>query len=127
MPCSSKSVQEHLPPVSLLLNGGSFDQNEEYDGEFNEMVKEAKRKVVKEKRKISFWWATGFSKTTDRHTARTKQALQKSGVRDTRRKKKKWQGGMGKWSIVSSAPSEGFFWKWITYPFFSDYLAIIYG
>ena len=52
MPCSSKSVQEHSPPVSLLLNGESFDQNKEYDGEFNEMVKEAKRKVVKEKRKI---------------------------------------------------------------------------
>ena len=52
MPCSSKSVQEHSPPVSLLLNGRSFDQNEEYDEEFNEIVKEAKRKGVKEKRKI---------------------------------------------------------------------------
>ena len=51
MPCSSKSVQERSPSVSSLLNGGSFDQNEEYDAEFNEMVKEAERKIAKEKRK----------------------------------------------------------------------------
>ena len=32
------------------MQGGSFDQNEEYDAEFNEMVKEAERKIVKEKK-----------------------------------------------------------------------------
>ena len=51
MPCSSKSVQERSPSVSSLLNEGSFDQNEEYDAEFNEMVKEAERKIAKEKSK----------------------------------------------------------------------------
>ena len=51
MPCSSKSVQERLPSVSSLLNGGPFDQNEEYDAEFNVMVKGAGRKIVKEKTK----------------------------------------------------------------------------
>ena len=37
--------------MSSLLNGGSFDQNEEYDAEFNEMVNEAERKITKEKTK----------------------------------------------------------------------------
>ena len=35
--------------MSSLLNGGSFDQNEDYDAEFNKMVKEAERKTEKEK------------------------------------------------------------------------------
>ena len=51
MPCSSKSVQERSPPTSSLFSGGSFDQNEEYDEEFNAMVKEADRKIAKEKTK----------------------------------------------------------------------------
>ena len=51
MLCSSKSVQERSPSASSLLNGGSFDQNKEYDAEFNETVKEAERKMVKEKTK----------------------------------------------------------------------------
>ena len=51
MACSPKSVQERSRSVSSLLNGGSFDQNEEYDAEFNEMVKEAEIKIVKEKTK----------------------------------------------------------------------------
>ena len=51
MPRSSKSVQERSPSVSWLLNGGSFDHNEEYDAEFNEMVKEAERRIAKEKTK----------------------------------------------------------------------------
>ena len=37
--------------MSSLLNGGSFDQNEEYEAEFNEMVNEAERKIAKEKTK----------------------------------------------------------------------------
>ena len=37
--------------MSSLLNGGSFGQNEEYDAEFNEMVKETERKIAKEKTK----------------------------------------------------------------------------
>ena len=37
--------------MSSLLNGGSFDQNEEYDVEFNEMVNETERKIAKEKTK----------------------------------------------------------------------------
>ena len=51
MPCSSKSVQERSPSVPSSLNGGFFDQNEEYDTEFNEMVKKAERKIAKEKSK----------------------------------------------------------------------------
>ena len=51
MPCSSKSVQERSPSMSSLFTGGSFDQNEEYDAEFNAMVKEADRKIAKEKTK----------------------------------------------------------------------------
>ena len=51
MPCSSKSIQERSPSVPSLLNGGSFDQKEEYKAEFNKMVKEAGRKIAKEKRK----------------------------------------------------------------------------
>ena len=51
MLCSSKSVLERSPSVSSLLNGGSFDQSKEYDAEFNETVKEAERKMVKEKTK----------------------------------------------------------------------------
>ena len=37
--------------MSSLFSGGSFDQNEEYDAEFNAMVKEADRKIAKEKTK----------------------------------------------------------------------------
>ena len=37
--------------MSSLLNGGYFDQNDECDAEFNEMVKEAERKIAKEKTK----------------------------------------------------------------------------
>ena len=37
--------------MSSLFNGGSFDQNEEYDAEFNAVVKEADRKIAKEKTK----------------------------------------------------------------------------
>ena len=48
---SLKSVKEHPPSVSLLLYGGSFDYNEEYHEEFNELVEEAERKIVKEKSK----------------------------------------------------------------------------
>ena len=51
MPCSSKSVQEHSPSMSSLSSGGSFDQNEEYDEEFNAMVKGTDRKIAKEKTK----------------------------------------------------------------------------
>ena len=51
MPCSSKAVQERSPSVSSLLNGGSYDQNEEYGAEFNAIVKEAKIKITKEKTK----------------------------------------------------------------------------
>ena len=51
MPCSSKSVQERSTSLPLLLNGGSFEQNEEYDAELNEMVKEAERKSSKKKQK----------------------------------------------------------------------------
>ena len=51
MPCSSKSVQERSPSMSSLFSGGSFDQNEEYDEECNAMVKEADRKIAKEKSK----------------------------------------------------------------------------
>ena len=50
MSCSSKSVQECSRSMSLLLNGGSFDQNKEYNPEFNEMVKVAERKIGKEKK-----------------------------------------------------------------------------
>ena len=60
IPYSSKSVQERSPFVSSLLNGGFFDQNEECNAEINEMVKEAERKIVKEKQKrkkvfMSYW------------------------------------------------------------------------
>ena len=60
IPYSSKSVRERSPFVSSLLNGGFFDQNEECNAEINEMVKEAERKIVKEKQKrkkvfMSYW------------------------------------------------------------------------
>ena len=42
-----KLVQERTPSVPWVLNRGSFDHNEEYDAEFDEMVKEAERKIVK--------------------------------------------------------------------------------
>ena len=91
-----------------------MDHNEEYDVEFNEMVKEAERKIAKEKtkkkrsqKKIIFWWATGSSKTTDRNTARTKRALRKNDARDTRRTKKNWQGGTGKRPRVFYATWKG--------------------
>ena len=48
---SLKSVKEHPPSVSLPLYGGSFDYNKEYHEEFNELVEEAERKIVKEKTK----------------------------------------------------------------------------
>ena len=71
------------------------------------MVKEAERKIAKEKtkkkrsqKKVAFCWATGSSKTADRNIARTKRALRENDARDTRRTKKKWQGGMGKRSRV---------------------------
>ena len=37
--------------MSSLLKGDSFEQNEEYDAESNAMVKEADRKIAKEKSK----------------------------------------------------------------------------
>ena len=60
IPYSSKSVRERSPFVLSLLNGGFFDQNEECNAEINEMVKEAERKIVKEKQKrkkvfMSYW------------------------------------------------------------------------
>ena len=51
MPCSSRSVQDHSPSMSSLFSGGSLDQNKEFDAEFNAMVKEADRKIAKEKTK----------------------------------------------------------------------------
>ena len=42
-----KLVQERTPSVPWVLNRGSFDHNEEYDAEFDEMVKETERKIVK--------------------------------------------------------------------------------
>ena len=99
MPCSSKSVQERSTSLSLLLNGGSF---EEYDAELNEMVKEAERKSSKKKQK-------------------RKKAIRKN-LEEQRRIKKKWQRGTGRRLRAFSATWEGFFWKWITYPFYSENL-----
>ena len=96
MPCSSKSVQERLPSVSSLLNGRS--KNEEWDVEFNEMMKEAERKIVKRKKKkkrkkvirknnllMSYW----LFKNNRYKNGENKTSATKNDGRDTRRTKKK--------------------------------------
>ena len=75
-----------------LLNGGSFDQNEEYNAEFNEMMKETKRKIVKEKtkkkkgnqKKSTFDELLAFQKQQiEIYTARTKNERYEKMMRET--------------------------------------------
>ena len=105
MPCSSKSVQERSPSVSSLIKGCGIQWNVERGWKKNCQIKNKKEKRLSEK--TIFWWATGSSKTTDWHTARAKRALRKNDARDTRRTKKKWQGGTGKRPRVFYATWKG--------------------
>ena len=90
-----KSVRH--PSMSSLFNGGSFDQNEEYDTEFNPTAKEADIKIAKEKtkkkkgnqKKSSFDELLALQKQQIEIQREQNERYEKNDARDTRRTKKK--------------------------------------